>query len=703
MSTTTVSFRRSGRALLPAIDHAEDLAALPALEDARWFATAVTVDSLDADGVFLRHLDRDGDGRIRSDDVREAISWLFAHLSLTGGVTQGAEQLLLAAIRSEAPEGKTLLAAAQRVLTLSGSPTNPEVTLAVVRQVRAQREAEGLAVAGKLLPAAAGADAALVDLLVRVAEITGGEPYPGGGVAVSAAQLAQYRAEAEAWLHWRKGAADFDDVEGLAEVAAAFQAAEAPLAAFFLLCDTLALNPALADKPWITGANSLQEAAAQLGASPIASPNPEGLLDLKKAINPVYRHTVLRLVNAAGLRSPLSRLTLEALRESLAPFLAWQAAAPNTKISCSNADSLRATLDDLPRWYAAETLLAATHRVADELAGLVVLEKLLLFQANILRFAASMASGAALLDARFAHMAEQGTLILDGRRFHLAIRATDLARAEKFASRSPIFLLFVQVGPKGGAPTREVMVPLTAGERGSLVEGQWGVFLRPSGEHEHAFVRKIATNPISVREAVFAPFRKFSDALQALADKAAGEQTTAMDKRVGGAAEKTLASAQLPKEADAEPVADAPAAPPKAGVSGQLPMLLAGGGLALAALSSAAAYAVEVIWGGAAQLAQGVVALPFWADLPGWVGPVVQVLSLPLAIIAIVTGLLLLPFLAYALPVGLATWLRLRRRDLATLLEGAGWAVNTRLPLDEITAAKLTSTPSLASTTLKLR
>ena len=72
---------------------------------------------------------------------------------------------------------------------------------------------------------------------------------------------------------------------------------------------------------------------------------------------------------------------------------------------------------------------------------------------------------------------------------------------------------------------------------------------------------------------------------------------------------------------------------------------------------------------------------------------VIAAISYPFALLLVIVGIVLVPFLIYAVPVSLATWFRLRRRDLATLLEASGWAINTRLYLDRSLAVRLTRFP----------
>src|SRR5690606_7162328 len=101
----------------------------------------------------------------------------------------------------------------------------------------------------------------------------------------------------------------------------------------------------------------------------------------------------------------------------------------------------------------------------------------------------------------------------------------------------------------------------------------------------------------------------------------------------------------------AAPAAAAPAAPAAAapgGGAGALGGVIASGGLAFAAVGSSVAFMVSQL--------QGL--------------SLVDVVRAAIAIAAIVM-----------VPAGFLGWLKLRRRDLAILLEGSGWALNDRMML----------------------
>ena len=116
----------------------------------------------------------------------------------------------------------------------------------------------------------------------------------------------------------------------------------------------------------------------------------------------------------------------------------------------------------------------------------------------------------------------------------------------------------------------------------------------------------------------------------------------------------------LPAPPVAAVVPPKPVAPPL-GAAG-LTAMLTGGSIAIAALGSAVA-----LLGG------------FFSSLSplGAVGVIVAIVG------------------AFVVPTAILAWVKLRRRDVAALLEGSGWAVNHRLRIERPTAEQFTVRPSL--------
>ena len=173
------------------------------------------------------------------------------------------------------------------------------------------------------------------------------------------------------------------------------------------------------------------------------------------------------------------------------------------------------------------------------------------------------------------------------------------------------------------------------------------------------------------------------------------------------------AKAPVPPLTDVPPPPAAPAAKPAAPAAsplGGLPVLVAGAGIALGAIGAFVTSALSQLFSATATVSAGIgdiagstlqaMAAASGPPDSGFVGgataasaSVIAAVSYPFALLLVIAGVVLVPFLIYAIPVSLATWFRLRRRDLATLLEASGWAINTRLYLDRSLAVRLTRFP----------
>jgi hypothetical protein len=719
-----VSFRVLGRNKQPMIVDAASLRELPDVDDALWVATAAPVDTLRADRVFLSLLDTDSDGRIRSDELRSAIRWTFATFADPSGIREGNETLQVASLSAEG-DGPAVKEAARRVALASGATSADSVTLTQVRSVRADEEKRGMSSAGRILPVAAGDDAALGALLKRAIEVTGGVPHPAGEPALDTASLDAFLTQGKDWLAWfDEGAVPASGSsairpsgQGTAAAHAALEALAPKLAQYFLLCDAIRLDADLAARTKVdaSATDLLDPAAATalLARAPLAPPRADGLLDLNGPLNPAWSDAVHTLRSAAvgpllGDRTTLDRAAITELHTRLTPWKEWVAREPVTKAGSNGPDALRTELADVARQARIRALIAESEVAAVVLDGVKLLEKAILMQAWLIPLANSFAAMPDLYHPTREGLVEQGVLVMDGRRFEFCLKVTDAGRAEKFAASSPMFVMFVMVGEKGSNWEYQVAVPVTAGEREHLTEGIWGVFYDRDGRELHAQIRKIAVSPISIKEAVLSPFRRIGDAVQGMFDKAAAGQQEAMSSKTTGVAQgavdqATAAPTQLAATgaaaSSAPPAAAATAAPgaPAAaapGIGGQLPMLMAGAGIALAAVSSALAYVLDVFWSGAASISGAITGLPLISALGPAAESVVHILAFPLAVVILVLGVVLIPALIYLIPVVIATWLRLRRRDIATLLEGSGWAINTRLYLDRPLALLLTHKPA---------
>jgi hypothetical protein len=437
----SLSFRPIGRSRMPVVDGPGDLAGVLDLEDALWIATAAPIDTLRGDPGFLAAVDADGDGRIRSDELRATIRRVLDALGDTSVLAGGRTQLSLSALRAEG-EGARLRSAAEHALRLAGAVDAREISLAQVRAVRASEEARGLSAAGLVLPGAAGDDAALAAFLAHVVEATGGTPHPSGGPAVSPGDLDRFLAEGAAWLAWHDRGFGSDDTPTLRPLGDATQgAAEAvdaildKLDQYWLLCDAVALDPRLADAARVDagGADLLDPAQATtlLRRAPLAAPAASGVLDLDGPLNPAWRAELDRFAAAAldpllgGVRQ-LDRDAIARLQGLLAPWRGWRRDRPADGVACRPRDIVDAHVSATSLHARVRALLSESEAAAATLADLKDVERLLLCVQGLLPLVRSFVTMPDLYAQDGRALFERGRLVMDGRVFDLAVRVNDL-------------------------------------------------------------------------------------------------------------------------------------------------------------------------------------------------------------------------------------------------------------------------------------
>ncbi len=139
---------------------------------------------------------------------------------------------------------------------------------------------------------------------------------------------------------------------------------------------------------------------------------------------------------------------------------------------------------------------------------LMELERIILFQRWLFTFANNFVAMPDLYARDRRALFEQGTLIMAGREFSLAVRVMDRASHAAMASEASMFILYCVIS--GGQPARtfEVAVPVTSGTTRGLYVNKRGVFRDTEGHEYDAQVVQIIQQPVSLYEAATAPLRR---------------------------------------------------------------------------------------------------------------------------------------------------------------------------------------------------
>lgn len=683
MKQKPLAVRRHGGIRQIAIEDADDLACLESIDPALWAATSIPLRDLHCDPALVKILDPSGCGRLRTDGLIELRDWLFERLAHREGVSARRDSVTADDFDVSHAAGQRLQQTVKNLLTELGRAPSAPLDLKDVRDFR-ESYSKRLVNGDGVVSASQIQTPTIASFVKNIIAMVGGVPELSGETGVGKAELDRFRAEAAEFQAWqergRREAALFPLGDATAEAYALVDSLRPKVEEFFYQCSLLELegrqqddlrlqSDALRDIA-IKGRESL---ADYLRASPLATPTPACALNFDGPINPLFaeplrslRAQVIDRLAAGSAEVALTPPLWKEVEAFFAPYAEWQRARPKAAFETIDASLLDGALSaelDAELTSLIERDLSATG----ELASLDELEKLLLLQRWLLDVAGSVVNFSGLCAPQRQALLDAGCLVIDGRRLEFCLRVFDRKAHLPVASESLLFLVYAAISEKEGAPVAfEIVAPVTAGERGRLRQGKRGLFIDHEGRHWDAVIVELVENPISLSEAIRAPFKRAINAVSEKIEALTSSRLKAHEELVGGkfkdgfakieAAAKPAAGAPV----QAAPAGAAPAEPTK--VSANMRDLLLGGGIAFAALGSALAYIVSAL---------------------SEVDPIKALIVF--AVLALSIALLLT----------LTSWRKLRRRDLSLLLEANGWAVNARLRLSRKLGRLFTVTPKL--------
>ena len=280
------------------------------------------------------------------------------------------------------------------------------------------------------------------------------------------------------------------------------------------------------------------------------------------------------------------------------------------------------------------------------------LEKLVLLHANLYTLLMNFVSFADFYEPGNKAIFLAGTLYIDSRSCSLCVHVDDVNAHVRLATQSHLCLLYclcVRKDASGKEHTATIAAALTAGSADDLIEGRHGVFVDNAGQAWDSTLLRVVRNPISLREAMWAPYIRFANLVGGQLQKL----VAAKDAAISSASSK-LASSTATGQADAA----AKTAPPKQ------PFDIAKS----AGIFAAVSVGISMVSASFTYIARSLFSL-------GWWWPMAL-----LVIFAVISG-----------PSVVMAWFKLRRRSLGPLLDASGWAVNTGAPINFTMGGALTA------------
>lgn len=654
-------FFRAGGVEQVVIRTGADIAHLGELDQKLWVALACPTRGLEFDHHTLDLIDTDHDGRIRAPDVIAAAHWACARLKDPDQLVQAGDSLAIDAIDDREPVGAELAAEAQRVLGLIGKPDAAVIALGDIADRRKLLAAMRFSGDG-LLPAAAGADAALTATLQLIADTPGIRPDAAGGAGIVRKQAEAFFALVEQQRRWRQRAVDDPRLaplgDGTAQALEAMAAVQAKVDDYFARCRVgaydsravAAMNPSREDYEQLS-AQTLSLATPAIADLPLAAAGPRRRLSLRDGVNPAWaeavdafrRRVVVPLF--ADRAEHLEEADWRMLQDLLAPARAWLAERPANGLSALPNARID-TLADAATREAVFELLSQDEAAKAQRALIDQLEKLLYLKRDLLALLHNFVSFAAFYQRRGA-IFQAGTLYLDGRSCDLSVEVADVAKHAPLAVMAKAYLAYCECTREG--KKKHVVSAFTAGDVDFLFVGRNGIFYDREGRDWDATIVKVIENPTSIGQAFLSPYKKFIRMI---------EEQVAKRAAAGEAAAQTDLGAITGKLVQGDAAAGAPAAAGAKRTTRVDVGTVAALGVALGSISAVM-----------------VAVFAKFIDLGWWI---------PVAICGIV--------MAISGPSMLIAWLKLRQRSLGPILDASGWAINGRMRVNVRLGASLSQT-----------
>ena len=638
------SFWRAGGFDQVKLTSGADLLHLDQLDQKLWVALACPTTGLEFDSQTLKLIDADHDGRIRARDIIAACRWAGTCLHNPDDLLKGASELPLAAIKD--PQ---LLASAKQIL--ANLEKSNATTLTIDDASDTVKIFAGTHFNGDgIIPVSAAGDAATQAVINDIIACCGSEIDRNGKPGISQAKLEQFFTEGNAFAGWY----DQADAKVLPlgtdtpAAAAMLRAVQTKVDDYFSRCRLAAYDPRALpalnrhETEYLTLAGKdLSRAGTEVAGFPLARIVAGQPLPLTTGINPAWTTALAEfqsrvVVPVLGDQAALTEADWDLITGKFSAYETWAARPAGPAVEKLGIQRVREILAGNSQAKIA-ALIAKDRALEPEANRIADVEKLIRYYRDLYRLCVNFVNFQDFYSRRKPAIFQAGTLYLDQRSCELTLYVEDASRHVAMASLAGAYLAYCDCVHQATGEKRQIVAAFTGGDSDNLMVGRNGVFYDRHGRDWDATITRVVDNPISLRQAFWAPYKKFIRVIEEFMAKRAADANTAATAQVQNAAPP-----ELPKKID----------------TGTLAAI----GLVLTTLLTALGGIFGV-----------------FAKLPIW--------QVPVALFGIM--------MAISIPSMLLAWLKLRKRNLGPILDANGWAVNAKARINVPFGAALTSVAKL--------
>ena len=638
------------------ITSGEDIAHLGELDQKLWTVLSCPTKDLTFDERTLNLIDTDGDGRVRAAEIVAAAQWLTSVIKDKDAILRGDSVLKLDGINTECEAGQKLYKSARQILQNLGlekdeiSVDDAADSVAIFKDTPFNGD-------GIITPASTD-DEALKAQIGTIAEKIGSATDRSGEAGVTAEQIEAFYAALADYAAWQDaGAADRKNIfpygDNTAAALAACEAVQDKVADYFMRCKLIRFDDAVsaavdvsAERVSAISEKNLATQAEEIATYPLARPAKEAVLPFD-AINPAWQ-AQFAAVKALVLDVDYPKakdITEEQWNGVLAKFgayKAWMADKKGEAVEALGPDEVKALLK-ADRKADLLALVEADNALKDEAESIDEVKRLMLYYRDFAKLLRNYVIFTDFYGRKQGTRGifEAGRLYIDERCCDLCIKVTDMGAHGDMPKLSGMFLLYCKCTSKTKGETMDIVAVMTAGHTRDLRPGKNGLFYDLEGNDWDAVITRVVENPISVGDAIWAPYRKVARFVSEKIDKAAA------DKDADAMAKLTAVTESKPAEAAKQPFDIAKYAG-----------IFAAVGMALGAIGAALGLIGDSL-----------------SKMPWW-----KILIVIAAVMLLISG-----------PSCFIAWRKLRTRNLGPVLNANGWAINSMALVNLLFGRTLTS------------
>ena len=652
------------------IRNGEDIAHLAELDPKMWTVLSCPVTGLEIDDKSLAYMDCDSDGKIRVNDVIATAQWMTAALKNPDLLLEGSCSIDIEQLNQENETGKKLYASAKQILENLGKEGSM-ISLADTADVAAifaktKYNGDGVITEASVDEADDKAViAAAVAALGGVADRSGADGVDAAKIEAFYAALAEYAA-------WQDAAVEAPFADKTDAAIEAYNALDAKVKDFFMRSKLAAFSPdstasldVQTSRIEAISAENLTGKTEEIAAYPIVRVTGKAEIDLSAPVNPAWaaQFETLKAIAVADDQKVLTEADWAAIGAKFAAYTAWKGAKAGAAVEALGIDTVKTMLAQ-NRKEALLAVVAQDAALAEEASNIDAVDKFLHIYRDFYRLLRNFVTlhDFYTKDKKVAAIFQSGRLIIDQRECRFCMNVADMGKHNASAAASGMFLVYCDCTTKSKPGKLSIVAAVTVGEIGDLVAGKNAIYYDNSGLEWDAVITKVVDNPISVAQAFWSPYRRMAKAIENLISKSAADKDAKM--MANATAKINAAPAAIPTA----PAADGskPAVAPPFDIA-KFAGIAAAIGMAFGMIGTALSGLVDSLSG------------------MGW--------KLILVFIGII--------LAISGPAMILAWLKLRRRNIAPLLNANGWAVNAASKISIPFGETLTDTAKFPKMKLK--